>query len=146
MCTVIIGCQDKDHLLIEAISRTHPNCNDYWDGNWISCKVCINSGSFNAEIKNDICLRADEFKSFLEGIELLYESLKGVAKYSSTEGWLDLEISGDGKGHMCAKGYVLDKHHDGNKLEFCMNFDQTSIPCTINGLKGLLDKYPVLGK
>jgi len=62
------------------------------------------------------------------------------------EDWIEFKISGDGLGHFIAEGSVIDNHCEGNKLTFSIHFDQTSLPQTINSLKELLEKYPVVGK
>ena len=146
MCTVIIGNKTGDHLLIKVFGRTHPSCDDYWDGNWLSVDIHVSSGAFTEHITHDVCLRTTEFKSFLTQIEPLYESLKGTAEYASLEDWIKITIRGDGLGHFIAEGFVIDNHCEGNKLNFSIHFDQTSLPQTISNLKGLLEKYPVVGK
>ena len=149
MCTVIIGNQRSDHLRIRVFGYSGSERDehaDYYDSNWIGAEIRISAGAFSAHLESDIFLRSDEFQSFLKQIEPLYESLIGTAKYVSLEDWINMEISGDGHGHMLAKGYVIDKHCEGNKLNFTIHFDQTSLPQTINDLKRLLKKYPVIGR
>lgn len=149
MCTVIIGNQISDYLLIRVFGHPEPEHDersDYYDSNWLGAEIHVSAGAFSAHLESDIFLRSDEFESFLKQIEPLYESLRGRAKYVSLEDWINMEISGDGHGHMLAKGYVIDNHCEGNKLNFSIHFDQTSLPKTINGLKKLLEKYPVVGK
>lgn len=146
MCTVIIGHETSDHLLIKVFGRTYPDCDDYWDGNWLSAEIYISSGAFTGSITNDIFLRTTEFKSFLTQIEPLYELLKGTAEYASLEDWLEFRIRGDGLGHFIAEGFVIDNHCEGNKLNFSIHFDQTNLPQIISSLKELLKKHPVVGK
>jgi hypothetical protein len=145
MCIVTIGDSRRDRLCFVIRARSHPECTDYWDGNWLSSRISVVSGSFTGDISN-VSLRVDEFQSFLKGIEILAKSLKGIAKYSSLEQWIQLELSGDGRGHIFATGFVIDKHTEGNKLNFFFCFDQTELSKTINGLRMLLDKYPIIGK
>lgn len=146
MCIVMIGNQNNDHLEIEILGRMHPDCKDYYDGNWLSCKIYVKAGFFVGKLDGGVCLRTDEFESFFDNIKFLHESLKGKAEYSSMEDWLKFEVSGDGLGHMLVKGHIIDNYCGGNRLNFTINFDQTSLPETINGLKSLLDKYPVIGR
>jgi len=146
MCTVVIGDSEKDHLIITVNGRAHPDSTDYWDGNWLLCEIHMVSGAFTGDISHDVHLRVDEFKSFFEEVDDLYKSLKGTAKYSSLEQWIQLEISGDGRGHMLAKGCVIDKHIEGNKLNFSIHFDQTALPKTLIGLRDLLSQYPLIGQ
>lgn len=146
MCTVIIGNENGDHLLIKIYGRTYPKSNDYEDGNWLSAEIHISSGAFSGHVTQDVFLRSDEFKSFLAEIEPLSQPLKGTAKYAALEDWLVMKITGDGLGHLLTEGFVIDRHCEGNKLNFSIHFDQTSLPPTIDSLRKLLDKYPVVGK
>lgn len=146
MCTVIIGNKTDDHLLIKISGRTYPTTKDYYDGNWLSAEIHVSSGAFSGHVTKDVFLRTDEFKSFLAEIEPLSEPLKGTANYTALEDWLVMKITGDGLGHLLAEGSVIDTHCEGNKLNFSIHFDQTSLPQTIDSLRKLLDKYPVIGK
>ena len=147
MCTVIIGNKTGDHLLIKVFGYTNTKKRiDYWDDNWIGAEIHISSGAFTGHITHDVLLRTTEFKSFLTQVEPLYESPKGVAEYSSLEDWIKITIRGDGLGHFTAEGFVIDNHCEGNKLNFSIHFDQTSLPQTISSLKELLEKNPVVGK
>ena len=148
MCTVIIGNKAGDHLLIKVSGCTDiTKRTDYYDGNWLSTEIHISSGAFTGHITDDdVSLRTTEFKSFLTQIEPLYESLKGTAEYASLVGLFEFRIQGDGLGHFTAEGFVIDNHREGNKLNFSIHFDQTSVPQTISSLKELLEKYPVVGK
>jgi hypothetical protein len=132
-------------LLIKIFGRTYPSCDDYWDGNWLSSDIHISSGAFTGHITNDVYLRTNEFESFLTQIEPLCESLKGTAEYASLEQQIELRIRGDGSGRFTAEGFVIDKHCEGNKLNFSIHFDQSNLPQTISNLKELLEKYPVVG-
>jgi len=143
MCTVIIGNPVTEHVQIEVAQRAHPRSDNYWDSNWLNSAIHISSGGFTG--RTSACLRADEFKSFLEELEALNKTLEGTAKYTSLEEWIEMEIVGDGKGHLVARGYIIDRHCEPNTLNFWIDFDQTYLPQTLDGLRQLLKKYPVLG-
>lgn len=90
MCEVVIGDEEQSHVRIVNFTRTHPDQNDYWDGNWLSCKIQVSSGRFWGEV--DACLRSDEFDSFLKQLLPVYQSLGGKAEYHSLEDWMTIEL------------------------------------------------------
>jgi len=146
MCNVVIGNQNSEYIMINVLGRLHSDSDNYYDTNWLSCNISTKVGCFIGEVKSDICLRTDEFQRFLVDLESLYDSLKGKAEYSTMEDWIKIEMSGDGQGHIKTKGFVIDKHCDGNRLDFTINLDQTNLPKIIKDLKELLEKYPVISK
>jgi hypothetical protein len=144
-CIVLIGQPQNENLQIKVAGRTHPDCKDFWDGNWLNCEVAISSGSFTGNFFPSI--RANELSKLLDEIEPLYETLQGTVRFQTMEEQVEIEISGDGKGHIHAKGYLADDVNPSkcNKLNFNLYFDQTCLTETIKGLKTLLNVYPVLG-
>jgi hypothetical protein len=148
MRQVIIGFENGDHIILKLHGKSAPLTADYWDGNWHPAEIFVKAGAFSGHLSlsQNIQLRSEEFECFLKELEPMYESLKGTAKFATMEDWIELNISGDGRGHMVAKGYIIDEHVDGNKLNFVIKFDQTALPDTIKSLKLLLSDYPVVGR
>ena len=66
-------------------------------GNWIDTTIEVAAGSFRGEF--EALLRAEEFARFRDQLRVLYETLKGGAKFETMEKPLAIEIEGDGKGH-----------------------------------------------
>jgi hypothetical protein len=139
-----IGHSEHEFILLDITNRSHPDDNDYSDGNWLNAKVFVKVGCFNAEVDGQ--LRADELASFRDELTKLYRSLSGCAKFSTMEGWLSFEITGDGKGHFSCIGKVADEFGHGNILKFKLYFDQTFMPEILNGLEKVTKAFPVLGK
>ena len=90
----VLGSETSDFLRVRALKRAHPTCNDYWDGNWIRCCVEVIAGAFRGQVNED--LRSEEFAQFLDQLLILYERLTGVATFGALEGWLEIEVAGDG--------------------------------------------------
>ncbi len=148
MQQVIIGFENSDHIILKIHGKSAPSTADYWDGNWHPAEILVKAGAFSGRLSliRGIKLRSEEFERFLKELEPMCESLKGAAKFATMEEWIELNISGDGRGHLVATGYIIDEHVDGNKLNFMIKFDQTALPDIIKSLKSLLSDYPVVGR
>jgi hypothetical protein len=114
---------------------------DYWDGNWLISTAEIAVGAFRGSI--DRLLRNEEISRFHDRLAALHERLTGEALFDTLEGWFDLRIIGDGRGHMEARGQLCDDH--GNMLEFRLFFDQTALPRLMAQLQGVLAAFPIVG-
>lgn len=49
--TIVLGSPESDHLRLRVLRRTHADCADYWDGNWLSCLIEVRAGSFSGSRK-----------------------------------------------------------------------------------------------
>ncbi len=124
--------------------REFRNLNDYWDGNWVYATVTIAVRAFRGGFEAQ--LRAEEFVGFRAQLRSLQENLGGGAKFETTEGWLAVNIQGDGKGHFHAACAAVDQPGIGNRLTFGLDFDQTELPEIQRGLDAICAAFPVLGK
>jgi hypothetical protein len=140
---ILIGDSGGQHVLVRALSRSHPNCSDYWDGNWIDSEVRINVGGFRASYR--AALRSEDFYSFGNEIKTLSKSLTGTARFETLEQQLAVSLSGDGRGHISVNGEALDQAGVGNKLHFQFEIDQTYLPRISQSVESLLTTFPVLG-
>ena len=138
-----IGPRGAQHLFVVPRRRAHPDCGDYWDGNWVDSLVELSVGGFRARFIAS--LRTEEFATFRQQLEPLFESLSGKATFSSMEDWLVIEVSGDGLGHFRADCEARDEAGIGNSLKFTLSFDQTELSSILQGLRAIEDAFPVLG-
>ncbi len=90
-------------------------------------------------------LRTEEFVRFRDELQPLYERLSGRAVFETMEGWLRIEINGDGKGQFHAACEAVDQPGVGNRLAFKIGFDQTELPAVVRGLDGICAALPVVG-
>jgi hypothetical protein len=140
-----IGNQRDSYIKIDVVSRTHPGCDDYWDGNWLNSEVRIRSGGFMG--KANPKLRADEFRSFLQEVEALSASAKGTAKFRSMEENLEINITHYDKIGLVAKGTLIDRHDElGNKLAFSITVRDSELNHIADQLREIMGEFPVLGK
>jgi hypothetical protein len=104
----------------------------------------IHVGGFTARIGAG--LRANELLSFREGLEVLHRDLRGAAKLTSMEGWLELTLTVSGSGRLDVVGEARDRPGDGNRLSFRVaDLDQTHLPDLIGELRELERLHPVTG-
>ncbi|MFT6395711.1 MAG: hypothetical protein ACJAYU_000453 [Bradymonadia bacterium] len=142
---VTIGSTGADHLTLTPIWRAYPTATDYWDGNWLRVKLELRAGAFQG--KQEALLRTDEFASFRSELGVLHDTLRGEAVFASLEGWAEVRLVGDGKGHVAATIKVRDNAGIANSLHFGegISIDQTDLPRLIDALDGVLRTFPVIG-
>ncbi|QVL30956.1 hypothetical protein KIH39_19170 [Telmatocola sphagniphila] len=144
MCTIHIGRPDSEFLAIALFDRSHPACQDYWDGNWIRSQVEVVAGGFHGRAYGD--LRADELVRFYDRLSNLEKILRGTAEFATMEGWLSIRVVGDGKGHMTFECELQDEPGVGNTLKFQLRLDQTFLPLLLSQLREAIAHFPVLGQ
>ena len=144
MHEILIFADRGEFLKLSIAGRSQPDCDDYWDGNWLRAAVDIRAGGFRGSVDGDI--RAEELVAFCGQLAQLQQSLEGVAEYDTLEGWLSIRATGDGQGHIEIRCMVLDQPGIGNRLEFTLASDQTFIKQTINQLTEVTKAFPVIGR
>ena len=136
-----LGGHEAEYVEVRVVSRSEAE--DYWDGNWLVCHVGLSAGGFRGGFKAHF--RTDELGAFADEIRALYDRLKGVARFETTEEQLRLTLEGDGHGHIRCKGEARDEAGTGNVLQFEVALDQTQLFGTMTQLSELLNRYPVRG-
>jgi hypothetical protein len=140
---IIIGGGTQG-LTIKVLRRSHPECADYWDGNWLAVNVDLDVGRFQAHIPGDI--RSEELSSFRDQLKRVYDSLNGSAEFHTMESWLGLNFVAHKTGRVALKGVVLDQPGIGNRLTFELALDQTYLPPILSALDDVISTFPVVGE
>ena len=140
---VLIGDSDGQHLLIRALTRSHPGLFDHPDADWIVCDVEIAAGGFRGQFRAD--LRSEEFQAFLEEVEGLSTMLEGTAAFSAMEGQMEVSLAGSANGQIGVEGEEVDDAGTGNRLHFAFEIDQTQLPDITRAVASLLAAFPVTG-
>ena len=136
----------EDHggqVLIDIAGREH-GTDDYWDGNWLSCRVSIRAGAFRGAF--DASLRAEEFVRMRDGVRVCMADPKGTFVFETMEGQLSIVAKGDGLGYFTAKCIARDEAGIGNLLTFELSFLHTQLGPLAADLDALLRAHPVVGK
>jgi hypothetical protein len=146
MSDLVLGHRETEHVTIEVVARGYPHTTDYWDGSWLTTTIAIAAGAWRATYPAD--LRTEEFERFRDGLKALYDNLVGEALFASMEGWLFLELKGDGLGHIRVEGSAQDRvSGEPQRLEFVLPLiNQTYLPALIDQLNDILDRFPVIGE
>ena len=138
-----IGNSEYDCIVMSISRRTHPECMDYWDGNWLSTNIRIRVGAFIG--KYDACLRSEELAQFLSSLIQLEDVSEGSASFETMEGQLELTLTRDRQRHIKVTGKARDQAGIGNLLKFDFEVDQTYIKPIIQELSVVLAEFPVIG-
>jgi hypothetical protein len=140
----VVGGGEREHLVVRLMGRKYPDEFDADDGNWIHGRVEIVVGAFRGEIACN--LRTEDFARFLLQVRQLETDLVGPAEFSTMEGQLGFHIGGDGRGHLTARGYVLDRPGLGNRLDWSLHLDQSYLPGIISAVTSIVASYEVRGR
>ena len=138
-----IGSLNSDCLVVHPTRPQFEDCADYWDGNWIYATIELAAGAFRANY--EACLRTEEFTAFRGQLRALHERPSGKAAFTTMEGWLNVEVEGDGKGHFRAECVARDAPGVGNALTFSLSFDQTELSEMLRSLDQICAAFPVVG-
>jgi hypothetical protein len=144
MYEVVIRSEGGDFLTITLPGRSHPGATDYWDGNWVSAAVEVETGGFRGSVGGD--LRAEELAQFHDQLVRLQQLLRGTAEFKTMEGWLSIRVTGDGKGHLEFRCTIRDQPGIGNTLICTLASDQTFTRSTVRELGAAVQAFPVIGK
>lgn len=134
---------DDDDLVIEVFGREQ-TIDDFWDGNWLRCRVGVRAGGFRGTVEP--ALRSEEFERMRDGVRVCMDDLSGTFVFETMEEQVRIIANGDGIGHFAAKCEVRDAAGFGNLLTFDLRFDQTRLAPLAAELDALLAAYPVLGQ
>ena len=135
------GQLEKDRIEVDVLNYERQPIGDYWDDNWLNVNITIQAGGFSGNAEANII--TSELERFLAELKPLYETLSGTAVFKTLEEQLDLQLIGDGKGHIELNGIVADQAGIGNRLHFTLHFDQTQLRVSICELEKVLKQFPV---
>jgi hypothetical protein len=130
-------------LVVDVLGREFPDIQDYWDGNWLICRVTISIGGFRGTF--DSYFRTDELSRLRDGVRSSIDRLDGSFLFDSMENQLKVVGTGDGRGHFEIKCTAQDVAGIGNQLTFELETDQTLLSAFGSQLDEALAAYPVVG-
>lgn len=105
---------------------------------WIESYVEIKAGGFRGSYRAAFMLY--DFSVFRDQLKFIYDDLNGIAKFNSLENQLQINIKGDGLGHLVADCIAMEEVGYGNELRFELDFDQTYIPMLIRQLDSIIER------
>lgn len=134
---------EYEHLSVRLLGRSHPAATDYWDGNWIRCRIAVHAHPFGGEFTGD--LRTDELSGLRDDLARLHSELAGEAAFANLDGHLTFDVSSDGMGRFTLNGVATHEPGSGRYLAFRIHFDQSDIPKILADLDDALSDFPVKG-
>lgn len=121
---VLIGHGEFDHVAIEVTGARGED--------WFAANVRVASGIWSGGFRWEF--HKGELHQFAEELDQLYRTLLGTAKLIPMEPNLELEMTGDGKGHITVKGQARAEFGTGTYLTFRLEVDQTELPIIVKSL------------
>jgi hypothetical protein len=123
-----IGRDSGHHVRVEVVETS---------GDFITLEVHAAAGAFAGAFRTD--LMGAGFVRFRDDLRVLHERLSGTATLTGDyERMLQIEVTGDGRGHLTAACDVTDAPAFGARLQFSIAFDQTEMPAMLAGLDSVL--------
>ena len=98
MTDLQLRSEDGAFLLHRIGTRKRPDAPEPWDRQWISAEAELRLGGFRASVQGDVLF--DELQAFALPLSNLQRTLYGAATLKTMEPWLELQLTGDGLGHM----------------------------------------------
>jgi hypothetical protein len=135
---------DEGGQVVFDVAGREIGTDDYWDGNWLSCRVSVHARGFRGAF--DATLRSEEFVRMRDGVRVCMTDLRGTFVFETMEEQLSIVAKGDGLGHFTAECTARDVAGWGNLLTFTLSFDQTRLAPLAGELDALLRAHPVVGK
>ncbi len=141
MLSVAFGGDEREKMVVQVHCYERAPVGESDDDNRVHVSVLIAVGAFAGDY-NATFLTSD-FVGFREGLQALHESLEGPVIFSTLEDQLSLKFTGDGRGHIALVGVAIDAPGTGNRLEFELALDQTSLPSALGELDEIVRTFPV---
>ena len=135
-----VGYSEHEYLELDVVNNAPFAKEDSIGGTWLKIVVSFVLGGFRGKVTGE--LLADELRSFQTGLENLYKSLSGKASLSTLEGWLFIEIIGNGRGQMMMNGEIIENPGRRNTFQFELDLDQSFIPPILSDLEKIVKTFP----
>jgi hypothetical protein len=124
--------------------RQFPECDDYWDGNWL--RVIAHYGAEGADVWTaGPIVHLGDLVRWLQALEELNRNLTGQADLISLEPELSVKISVDILGQLLIEVEITPNHMS-QKHWFQSEADQSYLPPLITGCRRILKNFPLRGK
>jgi hypothetical protein len=134
MFTFQVGIDAGDHLIVAIHGR--PDERDDWLDSTVTVSAGAFAGSYNA------VLTTCDFPRFRQELQRLYDTLEGVARFSTIERQIAITLSANSRGCISVEGSAEDAIADGNSLKFRFETDQTFLPPLIRQIREIEMQYP----
>jgi hypothetical protein len=122
---IVVGRVASGHVSISVTDRSSEG--------WLSGYARCRSGPFSGSCR--VSFYQGELRRFVSDVEKLYRGLVGTVQLSPMEPFLEMTLTGNGRGLIVAEGTARESFVDGIHLSFRIDFDQTDLPSIIAALR-----------
>ena len=143
-----IGDDDEPDLQLGGLSlwaesRSRPEDDDYWDGNWLVIRARVEAPGSLVDLRGP-WLRTDEVASFLAEIEAMSMELRGKAALAPIEPAIKATLEMNALGHIAVHVEATPDHLS-QRHAFHFGCDQSHLPEIMRGCRKILLRFPVKG-
>jgi hypothetical protein len=131
-------------LQIWIHNRLYPECEDYWDGNWVN--VTSHCWAHGSDVwASGTELHLSELESWRKQIASISKKLQGKAELGCLQPNLFAQMEIGSRGEI---GFTvrITPDHMNQTHEFRFEIDQSYLSGLISQLRAVLHKFPVKGK
>jgi len=128
---------------LKAVRRRHRGgvkAEGTYDKNWLYTSVVVKAGAFNG--KYNAYFQTADFQTLRDQLLGLYNDLSSQFQFTTLESQLQLDLRGDGIGHITIDAMAQDEAGNGNILNFQLNIDQTYLQDCIYQLDCIIKDFP----
>lgn len=141
VATFALGGTARERVEVAVLGYERAPAGEYHDDNWLRVRITVQAGAFSGSY--DAAFLTEEIIQFRKQLEVMYESLRGEAEFTTLEEQLSLRLTANGRGEVLLRGTAVDTAGTGNRLEFQLTLDQTHLHRTVDELRQVTDRYPI---
>lgn len=132
---------EGSQITISIVGYEHPTSTDADDAYWVVSDVEIAVGPFNGKYR--AAMMTYDFDNFCSEVEGLLKSSRSKAKFTTHEGWLNLQIEVAKLGGVVVSGTATAQSLAEATLAFTFPSDQSHLQQTLISLKSAIKQFPV---
>jgi len=128
-------------LEIDVLSYQHPNSTEFYDLNWLNCRVMCQIGSL--KITESLSLLTIDFVELYKSILIFQEQASDVIQFQTLEEQLQFTIFRKKTTNITIKGMISAILIDNGVFNFKFDAETLSFS-TIESLKNIMLNFPVI--
>lgn len=126
-------------LSIWADGFTHPDSEDYWDGNWLNATVVYEAPG--SRVESSTLLHLSDLERLLVEIRAIQSANEGEISFEPMEPELEIHFKLNKMGHLDMVVFITPDHML-QEHKYSFTIDQTYLALLTSQLETLLKKFP----
>jgi hypothetical protein len=127
-------------LGIEVFGYEQPFAQEFYDANWLKCRIAVNVGHFVGNY--DATLTTLDFARFRDELRSALTSMKGAASFVTAEEALNYTIELRNTGTAQVRGRAQARGHTEVIFSFSFESDQSFLAETLRGVEKIVQEFP----